>query len=46
MREYDINPDLLDMSESILKDRSVTAHAVFGESFEDHCGEGFHVNSC
>ena len=45
MREYDINPDLLDMSWSILKDRSVPAHAVFGENFEDQCGEGFHVNS-
>ena len=37
---------LLDMSKSILNDRSVPAHAGFGESFEDQCGEGFHVNSC
>ena len=25
--------------------KCVPAHAGFGESFEDHCGEGFHVNS-
>ena len=37
---------LLDMSQSIQNDRSVPAHAVFDESFEDQCGEGFHVNSC
>ena len=36
---------LLDMSQSILNDKSVPAHAGFGESFEDQCGEGFHVNS-
>ena len=34
---------LLDMSWSILNDKSVPAQ---GESFEDQCGEGFHVNSC
>ena len=36
---------LLDMSWSILNDKSVPAHAGFGESFEDQCAEGFHVNS-
>ena len=36
----------LDMSQSILNDKSVPAHAGFGESFKDQCGEGFHVNSC
>ena len=34
------------MSWSILNDKRVPAHAGFGESFEDQCGEGFHVNSC
>ena len=44
MREYDINPGSLDMSESILQDRDVP-HISQSEFFEDQSGEGFHVNS-
>ena len=44
-REYHIRTAFVGHESVDPKDRSDPAHALFGESFEDHCGEGFHVNS-